>query len=208
MSTGMGVRLVVGLLLFASVPAWATTLTIEVRAGKDRTFCERVKELFGDRPDLTPLDAIVWKPVVLGGQAPKTRHCSALDQARIDLDHDGHLDLVVRTTFCMKGKPSDSLYVFPQTSPVLDQATWQDMTPLLSTPDKFERTGGIYPLSALWTETAWMPVLSQVFRIHPFNLDGRVYVSLSDERHEWIGIAKYLGGDRFEDLCYLKAERP
>lgn len=36
-------------------------------------------------------------------------------------------------------------------------------------------------------------------------LDGNAYVSLTDGRAEWIVIAKYRGGERFEDMCYLRA---
>jgi hypothetical protein len=58
-----------------------------------------------------------------------------------DLDNDGQPDLVVKTTFCMRRSRSDSLYMFPADSAVLEQANWQDLSPLLATPDKFERTG-------------------------------------------------------------------
>jgi hypothetical protein len=147
---------------------------------------------------------ISWKPVELRGQGPKTRHCSSLDKALVDLDNDGQQDLVVKTTFCMKGAPSDSLYVFPADNSVLDQASWQDMSPLLATHDKFERTGGTYPLTSLPMENG-SPALTTLFTIHPFMLDGMTYVSLADARREWIVVAKYLRGERFEDLCYLRA---
>jgi hypothetical protein len=124
----------------------------------------------------------------------------------VDLDNDGHQDLVVKTTFCMKGPPSDSLYVFPAGSLALDQASWQDLSPLLATNDKFERTGGPYPLTSFPMENA-PPALTTVFTIHPFMLDGVTYVSLTDARGEWIVVAKYLRGDWFEDLCYLRASK-
>ena len=57
-----------------------------------------------------------------------------------DLDNDGQADLVVKSTFCMKGCPSDEFHIFPAGSTVLEQANWQDLSPLLATPDKFERT--------------------------------------------------------------------
>jgi hypothetical protein len=121
-----------------------------------------------------------------------------------DVDNDGQEDLVVRTTFCMKGGPSDSLYVFPAGSPVLDQATWQDLSPLLATPDKFERTGGRYPLTSLHLERV-PPALTMRFTVQPIVLDGVTYISLTDERREWLVVAKYLKGERFEDQCYLRA---
>jgi len=103
----------------------------------------------------------------------------------------------------MKGAPSDSLYVFPADNPVLDQASWQDMSPLQATNDKFERTGGTYPLTSLPMENV-PPALTTRFTIQPFMLGGVIYVSLTDARHEWVVVAKYLRGERFEDLCYLR----
>ena len=124
----------------------------------------------------------------------------------MDLDNDGQQDLVVKTTFCMKGAPSDSLYVFPSDNSVLDQANWQDMSPLLATNDKFERTGGTYPLTSLPMKDG-SPALTTLFKIHPFILDGMTYVSVTDARREWIVVAEYLRGGRFEDLCYLRASK-
>ena len=69
---------------------------------------------------------VQWEPVKLKGQGPPTRRCSSFDKTRMDLDNDGQEDLVVKATFCMKGAPSDSLYVFPADSTVLEQASWQD----------------------------------------------------------------------------------
>ena len=60
-----------------------------------------------------------------------------------------------------------------------------DLSPLLATSDKFERTS--------------------VFTVQPFLLDGSAYVSLTDGRAERMVIALYQGGGRFEDRCYLRA---
>ena len=78
------------------------------------------------------------------------------------------------------------------------------MSPLLATNDKFERTGGIYPLTSLPMEND-SSALTALFAIHPFVLAGATYVSLADARGEWIVVARYLRGERFEDLCYLRA---
>ena len=107
-------------------------------AGGESKLCAKVLEAF--REDLDDrgrlryqheiFRQITWKPVELKGQAPKTRHCSSLDKAIFDVDHDGQADLVVKTTFCMQGSPSDSFYVFPADSAVLEQADWQNLAPL------------------------------------------------------------------------------
>jgi hypothetical protein len=195
--------------------AWAGERGYQLVAGKDSKLCAKMLEAFredvDDRGRLRYQHEIfrqvTWKPVELRGQGPKTRHCSSLDKAIVDLDNDGQLDLVVKTTFCMKGSPSDSFYMFPADSAVLEQANWQDLSPLLATPDKFERTGGAYPLTQLPVEETGVSrsPLTGVFTVQPFMLDGNAYVSLTDGRAEWIVIAQYRGGGRFEDLCYLRA---
>ncbi|MBI5673520.1 MAG: hypothetical protein HZC50_09835 [Nitrospirae bacterium] len=165
-------------------------------------------KLFGKRLKATPdlSKTVEWTAVELKGEGPKTRRCSSLDKTYMDLNNDGRDDLVVKTTFCMKGAPSESFYVFPANSPVLDQLAWQDMSLLLATHDKFERTGGTYPLTSLpMDQASSAPALSTVFTIQPFRLDGVAYLSLTDARREWMVIAKYRGGKRFEDLCYLHA---
>jgi hypothetical protein len=194
--------------------AWAGERGYQLVAGMDSKLCVKVLEAFREDVDdrwrlryqHEIFRQIVWKPVELKGQGPKTRHCSSLNQATFDLDNDGQLDLVIKSTFCMKGSPSDSFYRFPDGSTVLEQANWQDLSPLLATPDKFERTGGIYPLTQIPIEepgVSRMP-LNGVFTVQPFVLDGIAYVSLADGRAEWTVIAKYLGGERFEDQCYLR----
>jgi hypothetical protein len=210
-------RLVFGFLVFmiSIGVAWAGERGYQLVAGMDSKFCSRVLEAF--REDLDDrwrlryqheiFRQITWKPVELKGPGPKSRHCSSLDKAIFDLDHDGQLDLVVKTTFCMKGSPSDSFYMFPADSAVLEQTNWQDLSPLLATPDKFERTGGTYPLTQLPAEEAGVrrTPLTGIFTVQPFMLDERAYVSLTDGRAEWTVIALYRRGGGFEDLCYLRA---
>jgi hypothetical protein len=197
--------------------AWAGERGYQLVAGMDSKLCAKVLEAFREDVDdrwrlryqHEIFRQIPWKPVELSGQGPKATHCSSLNQAMFDVDNDGQTDLVVKSTFCMKGSPSDSFYKFPAGSVVLEQANWQDLSPLLATPDKFERTGGAYPLTQIPIEetgVSRMP-LTGVFTVQPFVLDGIAYVSLTDGRAEWTVIAKYLGGERFEDQCYLRMAR-
>ena len=193
---------------------WAGERGYQLAAGRDSKLCARALEAFredvDDRGRLRYqheiFRQITWKPVELKGQAPKTRHCSILDQAIFDVDHDGQPDLVIKTTFCMKGSPSDSFYVFPAESAVLEQATWQDLSPLLATSSKFERTSGTYTMTQLLVEEPGVSQtpLTGVFTVQSFMLDGSAYFSLTDRRAEWIVIAQYRGGTQFEDLCYLR----
>ena len=210
-------QLVFGLLAFMmSVGVvWAGERGYQLVVGRDSKLCARVLEAFredvDDRGRLRYqheiFRQITWKPVELKGQGPKTRHCSSLDKAMFDLNNDGQQDLVVKTTFCMKGSPSDSFYMFPADSAVLEQANWQDLSPLLATPDKFERTGGRYQLSGLSMPSEadkQLSALSTMFTLQPFIMDEKTYVTLTDGRGEWMVIAKYLRGDQFEDACYLQ----
>jgi hypothetical protein len=191
-----------------TLPALVSAASVEVAAWKELPLCQKVGKLFGERlePDAELIKTVDWKPVELKGLGPKTRQCSSLDRAIMDLDNSGTKALVVKTTFCMKGAPSDSLYVFPADSPVLERASWQDMGPLLATDDKFERTGGTYPLVSLPIERSPIPpVLATMFAAQPVILDSVAYVALTDAKREWLVIAKYLGRERFDDQCYLKA---
>jgi hypothetical protein len=209
-------RLVFGflVLMIGVGVAWAGERGYQLVAGRDSKLCARVLEAFredvDDRRRLRYqheiFRQITWKPVELRGQGPKTGHCSSLDKAMFDLDNDGQEDLVVKTTFCMKGSPSDSFYMFPADSTVLEQANWQDLSSLLATPDKFERTGGAYSLTQIPIQETGVSrtPLTGVFTVQPFMLDGSAYVSLTDGRAEWIVIAKYLRGERFEDQCYMR----
>ena len=191
-------------LLALAWPVLVSAAGSEVVAGSHFPFCAKVATFFRDGlPDASLQQSVEWKPVQLKGQGPPRSRCASLDKAIIDLDNDGRQDLVVKTSFCLKGGPSDSLYMFPPESDVLEQITWQDLSPLLATPDKFERTGGRYPLTALHMEQA-PPALSNIFEIHPFIIDGIAYVSFTDARHAWIVIAKHVKGERFQDQCYLQ----
>jgi hypothetical protein len=198
----------IGSVLLTMLPALTAAASVELAAFADKPFCEKVMTLFEEHLDLNAelSKTVQWEPVQLRGQGPPTRRCSSFDRAKMDLDNDGQEDLVVKATFCLKGPPSDSFYVFPADSTVLEQASWQDLSPLLETRDKFERTGGIYPLTALRIDKAPAPpILTTSFSLQPFLLDGRSYIGMTDTRREWMVIAKYLGGERFEGLCYLRA---
>ena len=213
-------RLVFGffVLLMGVGVVWASERGYQLATGRDSKLCAKVLDAFredvDDRGRLRYqheiFRQITWKPVELKGQAPKTRHCSSLDQATFDVDHDGLPDMLVKTTFCMQGSPSDSFYMFSADSAVLEQSNWQDLFPLLATPNKFERTGGTYPLTQLLAEDPGVgrAPLTGVFTVQFFMLDGSAYFSLTDRRAEWIVIAQYRGGTQFEDLCYLRTSTP
>lgn len=195
-------------MLLTMLPAMTVAASVELAAFAEKDFCEKVARSSGDRFvfERGLLQTVEWEAVELKGEGPTVRRCSSLDKTIIDLDNDGQKDLVIKATFCMKGDPSDSFYVLPVDSRVLENASWQDLSPLLAIHDKFERTGGTYPLRSIqFDKGALFPDLTTTFSVHPFRLDSTTYVGLTDGRREWMVIAKYLGAERFEDLCYLHA---
>lgn len=211
-------RMTISGALLLIMPVWAMAASVDLQVSRNQSLCVQIRALLQENvirearlnPNAEPFRQIRWEPAVLGGTAPKTRHCSSLDRTFIDLDNDGRKNLVVKATFCMKGAPSDSLYMFPEDSRVLEEASWQNLTPLLATADKFERTGGRYPLTGIPLEQASvrsMPELKTLFSVHPFLVGNMTYVALTDGNEEQIVIAKYLGGDRFEDQCYLRISK-
>jgi hypothetical protein len=201
-------RMSIASMVLLMLPAMAAAASVELAAFADKDFCEKVAGLSGARFvfESRLSQTVQWEAIDLKGDGPRVRRCSSLDKTMIDLDNDGRKDMVVKTTFCMKGSPSDSLYVFPADSRVLEDSSWQDLSPLLATHDKFERTGGIYPLTALpFDKGQSSPALRTTFSVYPFILEGTTYVGLTDSRREWLLVAKYMGEERLEDLCYLHA---
>lgn len=148
------------------------------------------------------VQSVEWQAVTLAGQAPKVQRCSTFEQARADLLDAGRPSLLIRSRFCMRGKPSDSLYVFPGESDVLTRTTWQDLGPLHETLDKFERTGGVYPLTHL-SAAQGRAELRELFVVEVVGVGTRAYVALSAPPFEWIVVGRYSGRGAIQDICYL-----
>ena len=64
------IGIVAGFLITLSMPVLVSAALVEVVAGKDISFCEKVAKLFGERlvPDADLLKTVEWKPVELKGQ--------------------------------------------------------------------------------------------------------------------------------------------
>lgn len=144
-----------------------------------------------------------WRPVTLAGDAPISTKCSLFEQAQVDLGGDGRPDLVVRSRFCMRGKPSDSLYVFRAGSEVLTRMTWQNLAPLHETDDKIERTGGRYVMAGV-PATFGPAVLNEVYAMDVLSLEGKAYVAMSAPPFEWFVLARFKGQGTLEDVCVLR----
>lgn len=144
-----------------------------------------------------------WRPVTLAGEAPASTNCSLFEQAQLDLGGDGRPDLVVRSRFCMRGKPSDSLYVFPAGSDVLTRMTWQNLAPLHETNDKIERTGGRYVMAGVPARFG-SASLNDVYALDVIGLQGKAYVAMSAPPFEWFVLARFIGQGTLDDVCVLR----
>src|SRR5215211_7824107 len=89
-------------------PMMVSAAMIEAAAGTH--LCANLAKFFHNGlPDAALRETVEWKPVDVKGQGPSRSRCASLDKAMMDLDNDGRPDLVVKTSFCLKGAPSDSL---------------------------------------------------------------------------------------------------
>ncbi len=149
------------------------------------------------------LQPAVWRPVTLAGDPPKSMNCSLFEQTQVDLGGDGRPDLVVRSRFCMRGKPSDSLYVFPAGSDVLTRMTWQDLAPLHETNEKIERTGGRYAMAGV-PATFGPAVLHEIYTMDVLSLEGKAYVAMTAPPYEWFVLTKLKGQGTLDDVCVLR----
>ncbi|GKS57867.1 hypothetical protein YTPLAS18_13940 [Nitrospira sp.] len=150
--------------------------------------------------------SVDWSPVKLKGDGPKETVCSTFEQARVDLRRNGTTDLVIRSSFCMKRRPSDSLYVFPAESDVLARATWQELGPLHETQIKVEHTGGSYSLNQL-QDSEQTVELREVFSLNVVQVEEQALIALTAPPFEWIVVARLRGAGPLEDVCYLRRDK-
>ncbi|MFO0773983.1 MAG: hypothetical protein U0172_04865 [Nitrospiraceae bacterium] len=147
--------------------------------------------------------SVAWKGATIAGEGPPPGPCAKFEQAEAAWQPGGMPMLVVRSRFCMKGTPSESLYFFAGRSDVLSRATWQDLSPLHATLEKFERTGGTYRLTHLPPDDG--PVdLRERFLTDVVVVQGRASTALTAPPYAWIVIGKPHGQGTLQDQCYLR----
>ncbi len=206
------------LLLLAIVSvARAGTEAYKVVMSKNKALCRGMLKLFNQdmkeqgfiRYDQhEAFRQVSWEPVELAGPKPMVKYCSLLQKTIVDLNNDGKRELVVKTSFCLRSQTSDSLYIFPADSNVLEKASWGDMKLLFDTPNKFHRTGDVYSLTELnlASNERGHEAIGGVFIIQPFLWGNVAYISMTDLHQEWIVIAKYLQGEELQDICYFRGK--
>ena len=202
---------VFGLVLACTIKSEAASGVPLVPA--DLTLCSRLasaldlKQLLNGQMHFSGdgIDSVDWASVTLAGEGPKPSNCSFFEHTLADLDHDGWLDRVVRSRFCMRGRPSESLYVFPSESDVLSRATWQDLGPLHDARYKIERTGGVYILQK--HPGGDQPIeLREVFSIDVVQVGGKALVVLSAPPFDWVVVGRLRASGVLDDVCYLMRE--
>lgn len=150
--------------------------------------------------------SVEWQPVTVAGDGPKTVRCAAFEQAVAAIGPEGAAAKVIRSRFCMKGAPSDSLYLFPVDSDVLSRVTWQDLSPLHEAPNAFERTGGTYRLFHLPLEEGRVE-LQTLFAMDVLNVSGRDLVAISAPPFTWVVVGVPARQGALREQCYLRRAR-
>jgi hypothetical protein len=131
----------------------------------------------------------------------------AVESAIFDIDNDGTDELVVR-----KYWPTDDIgnefvseiYVYPKGSTVLEtyeqRMPWKEFD--FETPNRIVLKE--YRLAALPSPS---PMLRGRMYVGPFRFNGAIYISLTGVDKRWIVIAKYVGRDSLQDICYFRDTR-
>lgn len=197
--------------------AWAGKEAYKLVMSTDKNLCENVFAILNADiarygklriEEHEAFQKISWTPVQLSGNQPAYfRYCSELQRAVFDIDNNGADDLVVLSSSCLRGEPIDSLYIFPKDSDVLIKATWQDMRPIFETAEKFDGLGEPYLLKELTSGQKQEEIASigGLTKIKPFSWSNAFYVLITDlYPSEWVGIAKYMGKGKFQDICYFQ----
>ncbi len=151
-------------------------------------------------------DFIQWERIEVKSE-PRDTYCYQVLKARFDIDNNGTDDLVIRTRHCYKSQLTDQLYIFPSASTADELLQDANSQALDMTQNKIE-TDGYYlrqgpknkkvdPAKAL----GWIGYGALV--LEPFKQKDKYYVALSDLSQEWIAIARYLGKEDLEDVCYF-----
>ncbi len=150
------ILLFVGISLFSSIGE-ASADPYKLLMSKEKGLCATMLGIFNKETDdrggptyeHTVFTTIKWSSVELSGREPLAKYCSVLKTTTIDINNDGADDLVIKASFCVKGQPIDSLYIFPPTSDVIKKMTWQNMRALFETTNKIDSSGHAHLLSEL-----------------------------------------------------------
>ncbi len=201
------------LVLFATVGvAWAGKEAYRMVMSEDKRFCQHMLAIFnGDLKKYGALlyekhkEFIVWEPVDTG-EVKIDKYCSQTLKQTFDINNDGTDELVIRTRSCYQSQLTDSLYIFPLNSNIVELLK-------AATPHAFGATS-----DGLWAMTyelkkmpgvksgALFPGIHTIITLEPLKFGQTFYVSMTDLRQEFIVIAKYLRGEELEHVFYFRGK--
>jgi hypothetical protein len=217
--------------LFVAGVAWAGAEAYKLVMSKDKKLCANMLNLFNadmkeyrqicyDKHEM--FTRLGWQPVDVGKEPYA---CGMYQYALFDINNDGKDELVIKTSHCLRDQLTDSLYIFPPNSKVLQDLKEPSSHPFDTVPDKLEfvgKGGFEYDLKELPESEKeklledirktlpksmkgldLKPGIGGVLVIQPFQIGKTIYISMTDLHQEWIVVGKYKQADTLEDLCYF-----
>lgn len=206
----VGLALVV--LLLTGGVAWAGQEAYKLVMSQDSKLCRHMLALFnGDMKKGRGLayekheEFIKWEPVE-SGEVLMDKYCRQTLKQTFDINNDGTDELVIRRRHCFQSQLTDLLYVFSQDSNVVELLKDPASQVLASTPNTLDAMN--YELKK-WSGVKageLLPGIGPILTLEPFKFGQTFYVSLTDLRQEFIVIAKYLGGEELDHVCYFRGK--
>ena len=197
------------LLCVTTSVAWAGKEAYKLVMSQDKQLCESMLAIFNaDMKKERVLEYekhkefVVWEPVDTG-RSQSDSYCSHELKQTFDINIDGTDELVIRTRSCYQSQLTDSLYIFPLGSNIVELL--KASTPHVSgtTGDKIAfQTYELKKMPGV-KSVAQAPGIYTIVTLEPFKFKGIFYVSMTDLRQEFIVIAKYLHGEELDDVCYF-----
>ncbi|BFU91118.1 MAG: hypothetical protein NTAFB01_23050 [Nitrospira sp.] len=204
----LGLALVV--LLLTGGVSWAGKEAYKLVMSQDKKLCQHMLAMFN--ADLKKDGAllyeqhrefVVWKPVDTGGDRTD-KFCRQTLKQTFDINNDGTDELVIRRRHCFQSQLTDRLYIFPSNSNAAELLKDPNSRVLDTTPNHLEAM--TYDFKK-WPGTKsgdLVPDLYRTITLEPFQFGQTFYVSMTDLRQELVAIAKYLGGEDRDDVCYFQ----
>ena len=176
---------------------------------KDPRLCKAMLALYNEdmrvygriRYDQHEMFTNIWKPVDLDEANHPTYGCLQLWRGIFDINNDGKNELVIKQSACLSGILTDSLYVYPSNSDVLNfNPESGKLNPLKDTDNKLGEHEVYYLRDLPGASKAWV---GGHLILNPFIWEGTSYISMTDQTPRWIIIAKYKQAEEKQDICYF-----
>ena len=176
---------------------------------KDGKLCNAMLALYnGDmeaykriRYDQHKMFTNMLKPVDPDEAGHQVNGCLHYWRGIFDINNDGKNELIIKQSACLSGILTDSLYIYPSNSDVLNfNPKSGKLNPLKDTDNKLGEHEVYYLKDLPKTSDVWV---GGHFVLNPFILEGMSYISMTDQTPRWIIIAKYKQAEEMQDICYF-----